>query len=150
LLPISQNTALFSLLGTNYGGNGQTTFALPDLRGRVMIHQGTGPGQPTYVIGETGGNTQQTLLVSNLPPHNHALMASTDAATTEKPAGAFLAAANDPASLNPINVYGPATNTTMNPLAIGFTGNGIPISLLQPFLTISVCIALQGIFPSRN
>lgn len=150
LLPIAQNTALFSLIGTTYGGNGTTTFALPDLQGRMMVHQGTGPGLPPVVMGEIGGNTQQTLLISNMPAHNHLLNASTTAAASEKPAGNFMAAANDPASLNPINVYGPTADTTMNPTSIGLAGGSIPFSIMPPFLVINICIALQGIFPSRN
>jgi|SRR4051812_11386029 len=150
LLSIAQNTALFSLIGTAYGGNGQTTFALPDLRGRAALHQGSGPGLPTFVLGESAGTTSETLLISNMPPHNHMLMASSDSAGTEKPTNMFMAAANNPTTLDPINVYGPTTNTTMNPGAIGIAGSGVPISLMQPYLTISFCIAVQGIFPSRN
>jgi microcystin-dependent protein len=157
LLAIQQNTALFSLIGTTYGGNGTTTFALPDLRGRMMVHQGSGPGLPTVVMGESAGNTQQTLLISNMPAHNHMLNASTTAADGSTPANTFLALANGADNLgNPLTVqiYGPApaapANTTMNPGAIGMTGGSLPFSIMPPFLVINICIAVQGIFPSRN
>jgi microcystin-dependent protein len=153
IMSIAQNSALFSLLGTTYGGNGQSTFALPDLRGRVMIHQGQGPGQPSYSWGETGGATETTLLTSNMPQHNHLINASTTAATVSSPAGAFLANANgadNQGQAVTVQVYGPTADTTMNTNSISMTGGSLPISLLQPFLTISICIALTGIFPSRN
>jgi microcystin-dependent protein len=150
LLPISQNTALFSLLGTTYGGNGTSNFQLPNLQGRLPMHQGNGPGLTPRVIGEVGGTENQTLLISNMPMHNHSLNASSQNATTEKPGGGFLAAANDPASGNAINVYGPTSDTTMSPTAIGLAGNSIPFSIMPPFLVINFCIALNGLFPSRN
>jgi microcystin-dependent protein len=153
ILPISQNTALFSLLGTTYGGNGQTNFALPDLRGRMMVHQGSGPGLPPVVMGEVAGSPQQTLLISNMPAHNHMLNASTTAADGSTPANTFLALANGADNLgNPVTVqiYGPAANTTMNPMAIGISGGSVPFSIMPPYLVISICIALNGIFPSRN
>jgi microcystin-dependent protein len=149
ILGIAQNTALFSLIGTTYGGNGTTTFQLPDLQGRVMIHQGTGPGLPPFVIGELAGNTQQTLLLGNMPAHNHSLNVSNQPATTDQPTGGVLAQAADP-GLNPINVYGPTPNAAMNPAAIGFSGSTQPFSIMQPFLTVNICIALNGIFPSRG
>lgn len=149
ILAITQNTALFSLIGTTYGGNGTTTFQLPDLQGRVMIHQGTGPGLPTFVMGEVAGSPQQTLLLSNMPAHNHALNVSNQPATTDQPSGAVLAQAAD-SGLNPINVYGPTPNATMNQAAIGISGGSQPFSIMQPFLTINICIALSGVFPSRG
>lgn len=149
LMAISQNATLFSLIGTTYGGNGTTNFQLPDLQGRVMIHQGTGPGLPPYVIGESAGSPQQTLLLSNMPAHNHTLNVSNQPATTDQPSGNVLAQAAD-SGLNPINVYGPTPNATMNPAAIGFNGGTQPFSIMQPFLTVNICIALAGIFPSRN
>jgi microcystin-dependent protein len=150
LLPISQNAALFSLLGTTYGGNGTSTFQLPNLQGRLPMHQGTGPGLTPRVMGEIGGSENQTLLISNMPMHNHLLNASSQNATTEKPGAGFPAAANDPASGNPINVYGPTSDTTMSPTAIGLAGGSIPFSVMSPFLVINFCIALNGLFPSRN
>ena len=154
LLPITQNTALFSLIGTTYGGNGTTNFALPNLQGRMMIHQGTGPGLPTVVMGEAAGSPQQTLLLSNMPMHNHVLNASTTAADGSTPTNTFLANANGADNLgNPVTVqiYGPApANTTMNPGSISMAGGSIPFSIMPPFLVVNICIALQGIFPSRN
>jgi len=150
LLPIQQNTALFSLIGTTYGGNGTTNFQLPNLQGRLPMHQGNGPGLTPRVIGETAGSENQTLLISNMPMHNHPLNAATQAATTEKPAGSFLAQANDPATGNPISIYGPTADTTLNATAIGAAGSSIPFSIMPPFLVINFCIALNGIFPSRN
>jgi microcystin-dependent protein len=150
VLSIAQNSALFSLIGTTYGGNGQTTFALPNLQGRAPLSQGNGPGLTPRVIGEVAGSEAQTLLVSNMPQHTHMLNASSTAASTEKPGGNFMAAANDPASLNPINVYGPAADTTMNPGSIGLAGGSQPFSIMPPFLVINFCIAMEGIFPSRN
>ena len=154
LLPISQNTALFSLIGTTYGGNGTTTFALPNLQGRMMIHQGTGPGLPTVVMGEAAGSPQQTLLIGNLPMHNHLLNATTSAATGSTPTDTLLASPNGADNQgNPVTVqiYGPApVNTVMNAGSIGMAGSSIPFSIMPPFLVVNICIALQGIFPSRN
>jgi microcystin-dependent protein len=149
-LAINQNTALFSLIGTTYGGNGQTTFQLPNLQGRLPMHQGSGQGLTPRVIGEVGGSENVTLLTTNLPQHSHALNASTQAAASDSPANNFLAAANDPATGNAFNVYGPTANTLMNPTAIGVTGSSIPFPIMPPYLVISFCIAVQGIFPSRN
>jgi microcystin-dependent protein len=153
ILPIAQNTALFSLIGTIYGGNGVSNFALPDLQGRMMVHQGNGPGLPPVVIGEAAGSPQQTLLISNMPAHSHMLNASTTAAAGSTPTNAFLANANGADNQgNPVTVqiYGPTADTTMNPGSIGLAGSSVPFSIMPPFLVISVCIALQGIFPSRN
>jgi microcystin-dependent protein len=150
LLPIAQNAALFSLLGTFYGGNGVQTFALPNLQGRFPLHWGSGAGLPPYVIGEFSGTPSQTLLVSNMPIHNHALNASSASATTENPGGNFPATANDPATFNPISVYGPTANTTLNPTAIGIAGGSQPLSIMPPYLAVTFCIAMNGIFPSRN
>src|SRR3954454_5741331 len=107
LMSISQNTALFSLLGTQYGGNGQTTFALPDLRGRVPKHAGQGPGLSTYTIGQVGGTETQTLSASQMPAHTHAVAASTDDATTSQPGGKV------PAAVGGGAYGGPAADTTM-------------------------------------
>ena len=152
LLPISQNSALFSLIGTTYGGDGRVTFQLPDLRGRVMIHQGQGPGQPSYAWGETGGATETTLLTSNMPAHNHLIGANgtAGAGSEGSPSGNFLAGATDSGTGGPLTIYSPTANATMNANAVSMTGGSQPFSLLQPFLTISICIALSGIFPSRN
>jgi microcystin-dependent protein len=154
LLPISQNAALFSLLGTTYGGNGTSTFQLPNLQGRLPMHQGTGPGLTPRVMGEISGSENQTLLISNMPMHNHLLNGTTAAATGASPQNSLLAAPNGADNQgNPVTVqiYGPApANTTMDPTAIGLAGNSIPFSIMPPFLVINFCIALNGLFPSRN
>jgi len=146
ILPISQNTALFSLLGTFYGGNGQSTFALPDLRSRVPIHQGQGPGLSPYVIGQVGGVENVTLLTSNLPPHNHFLNVNSNGGDQASPQNNYLAVESTGTSLN----YTAAPNTQMNPQVVSVVGNGIPHTIVQPYLVVTFVIALQGIFPSRN
>lgn len=138
-LPINQNQGLFSLLGTTYGGNGQTTFALPDLRGRVPIHMGNG-----FTMGQAGGQDSHTVTPGELPAHTHAVRASTAATGgTVSPAGAYLGGAN--------NAYrsGPAS-TTLHPGSVTSLGGGQAHENRQPFLTVSFCIALQGIFPSQT
>ena len=145
LLSIAQNTALFSLLGTTYGGNGQTTFALPDLRGRVPIHMGQGPGLTPYTIGEVAGTETVTLLSSQMPAHSHVVSASTLNGTSDVPTGAFPAknAAGVPS-------YVAAANANMAGSMIGPTGGNQPHDNRQPFLTMNYIIALQGIVPSRS
>ncbi len=142
LMPLSQNTALFSLLGTTYGGNGQTTFALPDLRSRAPVHFGQGPGLSSYDLGQQGGSETQALTVNNLPPHSHAASASTNP-TSKNPSGKLVSAVGTPA-------FGDTADVTLSPLAIGPTGAGVPVSTVQPYLAINFIIALEGIFPSRN
>jgi microcystin-dependent protein len=142
-LPINQNQALFSLLGTTYGGNGQTTFALPNLRGRVPIHVG-----PGYDQGQQGGEEAHTLNVSELPAHSHAVQATADRGTAASPGGLLLAHRR-PREAG--SVYGPAQNlTVMNAQTVGATGGSQAHTNMQPFLTLRFCIALQGIFPSQN
>jgi len=143
ILPIAQNTALFSLLGTTYGGNGQTTFALPDLRGRHAIEAGQGPGLSSYTLGETGGTESTTLTLSNLPAHTHAVNASNVQQETDRAAGAV-------PTLGGVYASQPDRTTVMDPAMISPAGNGLPVSNLSPFLTLHYIIALQGIFPSRN
>jgi microcystin-dependent protein len=154
LMAISQNTALFSLLGTSYGGNGVNTFGLPDLRGRLPMHMGDGLGLSPRVIGEMAGTENATLLISNMPAHTHMLNASTTAATGTSPANRYLGAANGADNQgNPVTVqiYGPApANTTMNSGSIAPAGNSLPFAIMPPFLVFNFCIALNGIFPSRN
>lgn len=146
LLSIAQNTALFSLLGTTYGGNGQTTFALPDLRGRTPIHQGQGPGLSNRAIGESSGTEATTLITSNLPAHTHTLNAVSEVGTVGAPAGAFLAATG---SFDP--EYRPSgTTVQLAPQSVGITGGSQPVNNMQPYLVLNYAIALEGIFPSRN
>ena len=151
LLAISQNTALFSLVGTIYGGDGRTTMALPDLRGRVAISPGRGPGLPDYRQGEKAGTASTTLLVANMPSHNHALTANSSYGTTAVPASnTSLAATTDGRSIS-VNVYSTnAPNVQLNGASIGNAGANQPINNMQPYLAIPYIIALYGIFPSRN
>jgi microcystin-dependent protein len=135
-MPINQNQALFSLLGTTYGGNGTTNFLLPDLRARVPIHSGAG-----HTIGERAGAAAHTLTPSEMPAHSHALSASTNAATVSVPTGNVLAAVNNGYTAS-ANLVGMAAGELTN------TGGSQPHENRQPFLTINFCIALQGIFPS--
>lgn len=146
LMPISQNTALFSLLGTTYGGNGQTTFALPDLQGRAPMHPGQGPGLSLHDLGETGGSETVTLLISEIPSHSHAVSASLVDGTAKSPA------AQKVASGVGVNMYAPASGaplTQLNPLALTPAGGSMPHNNLQPYLTFYFNIALQGVFPPR-
>src|SRR5205823_4073265 len=134
-----QNTALFSLLGTTYGGNGQTTFALPDLRGRVPAHWGQGPGLSPYFQGQSDGQETVTLQPSNLPVHSHTVNAVSAGGNQASPAGNVPAVESTGTSLN---YASGAPNATMNPSMIGNTGQGIPVANIQPFLTVSFIIAL--------
>lgn len=142
ILPIAQNTALFSLLGTTYGGNGQTTFALPDLRGRVPVHPGQGPGLSPVGLGEVGGTETVTLTVNEMPLHNHGIAASNLAATASRPGGDVPAAGGSYA--------GSSDGTTMNPAMVLGAGGSQPHQNRQPYLGLNFIIALEGIFPSRN
>jgi len=144
ILPIAQNTALFSLIGTTFGGNGQTTFALPDLRGRVPNSAGQGPGLSSYDLGQVRGTESTTLLVTQMPSHNHLVAASGSDADSGKPAGRVLA--NSSAT----NFITAPDGTLMNQAMISNTGGNQPFSILGPYLTLNFCIALEGIFPSRN
>ncbi|MFC3326534.1 phage tail protein [Mesorhizobium cantuariense] len=141
LLPINQNQALFSLLGTNYGGDGRTTFGLPDLRSRVPIHIG---GSIGAVVGGRGGAEFHTLTLGEMPAHNHLINASQTQGDRNTPAGSVLA--------REVGVLyaGFANATTLNPGSISSVGNTNPHENRQPFLTLNIVIALQGIFPSQN
>lgn len=162
LLPISQYTALFSILGTMYGGDGRTTFGLPDLRGRAAVGMGRGPGLSNRTIGEKGGSETTTLLVSNLPSHEHSVppapvKASSQPATEQVPGtnGASTLAspsANGRASVVYNNQQPDVTLNTgqAGVLNSGFTGGNIPINNMQPFTGMNYVIALVGIFPSRS
>ena len=141
LLPINQNQGLFSLLGTTFGGDGRVNFALPDLRGRTPIHVGGG-----FTLGERGGEPAHTLTIGELPEHVHTLNGTAAQATTNVPANNTILSTS-----NPQNIYGAASNfIAMSPQAVGNTGGSQAHLNLQPFLTLSFCIALQGIFPSPN
>jgi microcystin-dependent protein len=146
LLPISQNTALFSLLGTTYGGDGKSTFALPDLQGRAPMHPGQGPGLSLHDLGETGGSETVTLLESEIPAHSHTLMAwSQDPADHFSPEGAALCRSNNG------KAWGPANNlVSLSPQALAPAGGDAPHNNLQPYLTLYFCIAMQGVFPPRG
>ena len=165
ILSIVQNTALFSLLGTTYGGNGQTTFALPDLRGRVPVSSGQGPGLSSYDLGEVGGVENTTLLTTQMPIHTHVATVGTLAATlngtaasanTRSPANAALAAEASGVTATYNNAAGPNVQMASNSVAVAgapaiqTAGGSQPFSVLQPYLTMNYCIALEGIFPSRN
>ncbi|MFC1685207.1 phage tail protein [Pseudomonadota bacterium] len=144
LLPIAQNTALFSLLGTTYGGDGRTTFGLPDLRGRVSIHTGSGPGLSSYNQGAKGGEEKTSLSVAQMPAHNHQINASEDS-SSKNPNGSVLGGSKKKAYDAPINV-----STTLDNAAVSSTGNGREHENRQPYLTLRACVAMVGIFPSRN
>jgi microcystin-dependent protein len=141
LLPINQNQALFSLLGTTYGGDGRVNFGLPDLQGRTPIHIGSG-----HTLGERGGEQAHTLGMAELPQHVHVANATSIAATTNTPDTNFLTAQSTASAL-----YGAPSNLqTMAPNAIAIVGGSQAHLNMQPFLTLNFCIALQGIFPSQN
>jgi microcystin-dependent protein len=147
ILPISQNTALFSLLGTFYGGNGQSTFALPNLQGAAPMHQGQGPGLSQYFLGQLGGSDSLTLLVSEIPSHAHTLMA------TPSPAETFSATGNSIArgvGMNPYQTNSSSNLTNMAFSALPPAGGSLPHNNLMPYLTLNFCIALQGVFPPRT
>ena len=144
LLPISQNQALFSILGTTYGGDGRTTFALPDLRGRVAMHPGNGPGLSSYRLGHKGGSESVILTSMNLPSHNHPIQASSKAANANEAAGNVMA--------NAVGIPGlynsKAPDANMKPT--GNTGGNQPFDIRQPYQCVNYIIALQGVYPSRN
>jgi microcystin-dependent protein len=145
LLPISQNTALFSLLGTTYGGDGKSTFALPNLQGRAPMHPSQGPGLSLHDLGEMGGSETVTLLPSEIPAHTHQLLASLVPADSPVPAGALTAV---PSGDNP---YAPAgAVVAMSGQALSPAGASLPHNNMMPYLTFYFCIALQGVFPARG
>ncbi len=147
LMPLSQNTALFSLLGTTYGGDGKSTFALPDLQGRAPMHPGQGPGLALHDLGETGGSETVTLLESEIPAHSHALMAQASLADSPVATGGAVARVS---GATPYVPPAGAQLVTMNANAIAPTGGDQPHNNLQPYLTFYFCIALQGVFPPRT
>jgi microcystin-dependent protein len=145
LLPLSQNTALFSLLGTTYGGDGKSNFALPNLQGSAPMHPGQGPGLSLHDLGETGGSPTVTLLESEIPSHSHALRCNNSTADAGVPNDSSIARST-------FNSYQNVTNanlTNMAPLALTPAGGDQPHNNLQPYLTFYFAIALQGVFPPR-
>jgi microcystin-dependent protein len=143
ILPISQNTALFSLLGTTYGGDGKSTFALPDMQGNVALQSGQGNGLSLRYLGEIGGSQSVTLLQTEIPSHSHPLTAVSGLAERSNPTNNVYAVADGQ------DQYGTPANTPMSPQAIAPVGGSLPHNNLQPYLTMNYCIALQGIYPPR-
>jgi microcystin-dependent protein len=151
ILPIVQNTALFSLLGANFGGNGQSTFALPNLQNVAPLNAGSGPGLSAHHLGDTGGTPQVTLIMNEMPSHGHGSYASfSTTGTTPTPAGNLWAAtANRGAGVSTYSATG-GTNPVMAAAASGSAGSSQPHNNLPPYLTVNFCIALIGIFPERQ
>jgi microcystin-dependent protein len=146
LLPLSQNTALFSLLGTTYGGDGKSNFALPDLQGRAPMHPGQGPGLSLHDLGETGGSETVTLLESEIPVHSHQMKAASTQADLQDPASNRVLARSKPG----FAYLAGAPNTTLAPEALAPAGGDQPHNNMQPYLTFYFNIALQGVFPPRT
>jgi microcystin-dependent protein len=145
ILPLSQNTALFSLLGTTYGGDGKSNFALPNMQGSAPMHPGQGPGLSLHDLGETGGSDTVTLLVSEIPSHSHSMSVSGQAGLNNTPAGQLFAVGAG------INLYAPAANlTAMSDSALAPTGGDQSHNNRMPYLTLNFCIAMQGVFPPRT
>ncbi len=147
ILPISQNTALFSLLGTTYGGNGQSTFALPNMQGNAPMHPGQGPGLSLHDLGETGGSQFVTLLEAEMPSHSHGLMSLPAVGDAQSPQ------ANTFARVTGAQPYLAPASAPLVPMAfqaIGIAGGSLPHNNMMPFLTLNFCIALQGVFPPRT
>lgn len=145
ILPLSQNTALFSLLGTTYGGDGKSNFALPDLQDRTPMHPGQGPGLSLHDLGETGGSETVSLLESEIPAHNHTLMAANLNSQSTIPTNNSLGRGN------PVKIYSTGTPSTgMGSNSIAPAGGDQPHNNMMPYLTMNFCIALQGVFPPRT
>jgi microcystin-dependent protein len=155
ILPLSQNTALFSLVGTTYGGNGESNFALPNLQGSAPMQQGQGPGLSPRVLGETGGEQFVTLLPSEIPSHGHSLSATTTKGSTATSANNQLALASagggKTSAGNVVNYYSTNNATTqLNPFALSIAGGSQPHNNMMPYLGLTFIIALQGIYPPRG
>jgi microcystin-dependent protein len=150
LLPISQYTAVFAILGTTYGGDGITTFALPDLRGRAAVGAGQGLGLSNIDLGQIAGTENVTLLTTNLPSHNHPLRCDTNGASVGAPANNLLADSGSQQS-GGVPVYSNGTvNGSLNIKSVGAAGSGQPVNLDNPYLGITYIICIEGLFPSRN
>lgn len=147
LLSIASNTALFSLLGTFYGGDGRNTFGLPDLRGRAALHMGTGPGLSPRSIGQKGGTESNTLTASNMPAHNHPAAARSGAGNSNVADGNVWAM---DAGVQSATYHSGTPDGAMSPDAIGFAGSGTPVDNMPPYLALNYCIALVGIYPPRS
>lgn len=146
IMPISQNTALFSLLGTTYGGDGKSTFALPDLQGNAPLAPGQGPGLSLYDLGQIGGSETVTLLQSEIPAHTHTIRVGEDPGDVPTPATSTLTVSTGGFAYSAS--ASPATN--MSPNALAPTGGSLPHNNMMPYLTLNFCIALQGVFPPRG
>ena len=150
LMPISQNTALFSLLGTTYGGNGTTNFALPNLQGAAPLNFGQGPGLSLRDLGEVGGETAVTLLQTEMPNHTHNAQCSPSVGTATTPAGNVWATAKVGRQAENKYSASPGSSPAMSSNAANVAGGSLPHNNMPPYLTVNFCIALQGIFPSRS
>jgi microcystin-dependent protein len=151
LLSISQNTALFALLGTFYGGDGRTTFALPNLQGRLPLNAGNGAGLSAYTVGDSGGTESVTLAVNQMPAHRHTAQSGNSTGTKNSPDGAVWAAAHSGRVRDTIYATNdPGTAQPMSPNAISTVGGGQPHNNMPPYLVLTFIIALQGIFPARD
>lgn len=148
ILPLSQNTALFSLLGTTYGGDGKTNFALPDFQGRVPIHPGQGPGLSLYDLGETGGSETVSLLQSEIPSHSHTVQCNSAAGGLTSPTNNIWSPLS---GRTPPKLYNSSSDGTfMSGNAVTPAGGDQPHNNMQPYLTLNFCIALQGVYPPRT
>jgi microcystin-dependent protein len=156
LLAIASNTAVFSLLGTTYGGNGTNNFALPDLRGRVPLGQGQGPGLNNYTLGQSAGSETVTINATQMPPHSHQVNVNLGPGSAPPGSTTYLSAGPSSGSgpnASVLNIYTTGANignTAINPGTIAMAGGGQPFTILQPYLAISYVIAMQGVFPTRN
>ena len=156
LMPLSQNTALFSLLGTTYGGDGRSTFALPNLQGSAPLGQGQGPGLTDRILGETGGEPNVTLITTEMPAHTHVMNAGDVLATTADPTNSVYMKGNfddgngHTGGVQLYNNTGPTGNALLNPISVGVAGSSFPHNNMMPYLALNFCIALQGVFPPRN
>lgn len=143
IMPISQNTALFSLLSTMYGGDGKTTFGLPNLQGSMPVNAGTSTTGTTYYQGDVGGAATVSLVYQEMPPHNHQLVGDTGAATLTTPVNNYAAGGTA------FYKASPTLNQSLNPYSLTIVGNSLPHNNMVPYLTLNFCIALQGVFPAR-